>query len=281
MLTVIIILFALMVLFSLYLFLIAPNIRMRKMNFDALRGWDYAHRGLHNADKTVPENSLTAFALAVQNGFGIELDIRLTKDNKIVVMHDNSLKRICGVDVKVSELTLGELADFHLLETEERIPTFDEVLAVVDGKTPLIVELKCETAEDTLAVLANERLRRYNGAYCIESFNPQVVRWFKRHAPNVVRGQLALDRAKHKHKYNDARDFALAYLFANVLGRPDFIAYDFQSDKNLSVRINRALFRPLMAAWTVRSTIDYQALKARYDIQIFEMFNPKNLNESK
>ncbi len=281
MITLIVILFILMALTALYLFLIAPNLRMRKMHFDALTGWDYAHRGLHNAEKTVPENSLTAFALAVQNGFGIELDIRLTRDNKIVVMHDNSLKRICGVDVKVSDLTLAELADFRLLDTHEHIPTFDEVLAVVDGKTPLIVELKSETKEDTLAVLANERLRRYNGAYCIESFNPLVVRWFKRHAPSVVRGQLSMDKTKHKQKFSNITEFLHAYLLSNVLARPDFIAYEYKADKNLSVRINRTMFRPLMVAWTVRSPIDYQALKQRYDIQIFEMFDPRNLTETK
>lgn len=267
-------------LFAAYLFLIAPNIIRRKPSFTTLRAWRYAHRGLHDRDGGVPENSLPAFEKACQAGFGIELDVRLTKDKQLVVFHDDSLRRMCGAELFVRDLTLEELQAYTLEGTQERIPTFDRVLEVVGGRVPLIVELKTEFRFRELPAMAHARLTRYRGVYCVESFDPAAIQWYKKNAPQVVRGQLAFDRANKGQKYHDWKDFAGAYMLGNLLSRPDFIAYGCDTDKNLSQRLVKAVFNPLEVAWTVRSQVQMDALSKRYDLQIFEGFIPETENQA-
>lgn len=136
-----VIIIVLLLLTMLWIILIAPG-RENREELAKISGRNFAHRGLHSADKTVPENSLAAFELAVQHGYGMELDVRLTKDGQVIVLHDDTLDRVCGESGKASQLTFDELQKYRLCGTEERIPLFSEVLKTVDGRTPLIVELK-------------------------------------------------------------------------------------------------------------------------------------------
>lgn len=259
-----------------YLFLIAPNLLHRKLRRRELLGWHYAHRGLHDDNHLVPENSLPAFRKAVQKGYGIELDVHLTLDQKLVVHHDNSLKRLCGDSRLISETTLEEIQRLDLCHTGESIPSLEQVLELVDGQVPLIIELKSDREGDTaLAALLHGRMQSYKGAYCVESFDPLLMRWYKKHAPKVVRGQLAMDqRYTKKGKYTSWKQPVSAYLLLNFLSRPDFVAYGYKSDKNLSFRVLRSLFRPMLVAWTVRSKEDFDKLERTYDLQIFEAFEP-------
>ena len=172
------------------LFLIAPG-GVTKRQKAPFYGRSFAHRGLHAEDKSVPENSLEAFRLAAAAGYGVELDVQLTKDGQVVVFHDDTLTRVCGVNARVDEKTWNELRLLRLCGTEQRIPLLTEALAVIRGKGPLIVELKNgkrnrELCEKTYAILSD-----YEGQVCIESFNPMIVRWFRFHARDLVRGQLA------------------------------------------------------------------------------------------
>lgn len=259
------------VLFALYCFLVAPNLVRRKLCNRQLTNWDYAHRGLH--DKKIPENSLTAFEKAVQAGYGIELDVRVTRDNMLVVHHDETLERSCGDNRRVRDVALDDLQKLCLFESQEYIPTFDEVLALIDGRVPLIIELKTDFSNKALAAQVYERLKRYKGVYCVESFDPFAMRWFKKHAPQVVRGQLAfMPSLSGKPFVEKLRRLALGYLLVNFLSRPDFVAYGYKSDKNLSFRFVANVFRPLLATWTVESESVYQELQKYYDIQIFERF---------
>lgn len=259
------------VLFALYCFLAAPNLVRRKLSNLQLTGWDYAHRGLH--DKKTPENSLAAFEKAVQAGYGIELDVRVTRDNVLVVHHDKTLERSCGDERRVCDVPLNDLQQLHLFGTDEYIPTFDEVLTLVNGRVPLIVELKTDFTNKELAQQVYERLKRYNGVYCVESFDPFAMRWFKKNAPKVVRGQLAFMPSIKDQPFVEAvKRVALGYLLVNFLSRPDFIAYGYETDTNLSFRFVANVFRPLLAAWTVRSEEAYNELQKYYDIQIFEQF---------
>ena len=121
----------------LWLFCLAPA--TPRGDFSALKRYDYAHRGLHEVDGSVPENSLAGFRAAVKAGYGIEWDVQLTKDKKVVIHHDRSLKRLCGADVSIGDLTYKELQQYRLLNTDERVPLFSEALKVVGGKTPLII----------------------------------------------------------------------------------------------------------------------------------------------
>ena len=132
------ILVILMILLLLYALIIRGRVGEKKL--EDLRYWVYAHRGLHNAERA--ENSMSAFRAAVEAGFGIELDVRLSKDGRLVVFHDDTLDRVCGREGRVDDFTAEELATFRLSGTEDGIPLFTDVLAVVDGKIPLLVEIK-------------------------------------------------------------------------------------------------------------------------------------------
>lgn len=264
------ILLVLLLLFALYLLLIFPNLPRRDMS--AFTGWDYAHRGLWNAD--LPENSMAAFRNAVENGFGMEMDVHLTKDDQLVVFHDDSLKRMCGVERPISSCTLAELQSLRLNGTEEHIPTFDEFLSMVDGRVPLIVELKSDARIEDLCRLAYARLERYTGVYCVESFHPGAARWFRKNAPQVIRGQLACGLYGSDPRKRTWLDRCMASLIQNALSRPDFIAYEHSTDRNLPMALMRML-RPWLVCWTVRSQHDMNVLRRRYDLQIFEGFMPK------
>ena len=259
-----------------YLFLIAPNVRKRKLRCPALIGHAYAHRGLHDEKGGIPENSLPAFRRAIIRGYGIELDVHLTRDGKLVVFHDQSLQRMCRDERDICDLSLEEIRALTLGETKEKIPTLDEVLSLVDGRAPLIIELKSDGkwGDCALPAALHERMQAYSGPYCVESFDPMMLRWYKKHAPQVIRGQLAFDQRVIKGEYRHVIMFAASHLLFNCLSRPDFVAYQYQCQKNLSFRVQRALFRPMLAAWTVRSKEDYQALQSQFDLQIFEAFEP-------
>lgn len=249
-----------------YLFLLLP--RLPRRDIDGLRGHDYAHRGLWDAAH--PENSLPAFRRAVEAGFGIELDVHLTRDQQMIVFHDDKLTRMCGDPRAVSACTLSELRALRLGTSRETIPTLDEVLTVVDGRVPLIVELKSDGDIEALAAATRERMRRYGGSWCMESFDPRAVRWFRRHAPEILRGQLAFGRGARKRT---AANVLVGTLLQNALGRPDFIAYEAETDRTLAMAVMR-LMRPTLVCWTIRSRAQMDAQRGRYDLQIFEGFVP-------
>lgn len=261
------------ILAALYCFLIAPNVTHRKLRRPELTAVPYAHRGLHG--EGIPENSLAAFRRAVEKGYGIELDVRLTHDLELAVFHDATLERMCGKDWQISRLTMEEIRSLRLAGSEEGIPTLEEVLSLVGGRVPLIVEMKSDQPGDTaLAQLLYKRLRRYAGPCCVESFDPMLLRWYKKHAPAVVRGQLAFDPAFSREYPRRPAFLAAGHLVFNFLSRPDFVAYAHETDRNLSFRVMRSLFRPMLAAWTVRSAQDFEKLQPFYDMQIFEGFEP-------
>ena len=257
-----------------YLFLIAPKVLHRKARTRLLRGVPYAHRGLHG--KGIPENSLTAFQRAVDRGYGIELDVHLTRDGQLVVHHDDSLSRMCHVNRNIESMTLDEILDCRLWGTDEKIPTLDQALNVVQGRVPLIVEMKSAgEGSKALPEALYRRMRQYDGDWCVESFDPRLIRWFKRYAPSVIRGQLAYDPSKvPQDQHRGLLYWMGARLLMNCISRPDFVAYGYETEGNLSFRVMRMLFQPVLAAWTVRSRKDFERLKDQYDLQIFESFEP-------
>lgn len=248
-------LFIPIILILLYLFLIAPA-KPSKQYRTQYRGCRFAHRGLHAKDKTVPENSLEAFRLAVEAGYGIELDIRFTKDKQLVVFHDDTLLRMCGIDKPVDAFTYKELQELRLLDTTQKIPLFSEVLSLVAGQTPLLVELKSGPENELLCTHAYDMLKAYTGPYCIESFHPMIVRWFKKHAPEILRGQLSAPPKSFEGALSKPLAFLLSKLLLNFLARPHFIAYH-KGKPPLCVRLCQKL-GAMYAVWTLRDT-DYAA----------------------
>ena len=261
------------VMIILYLLAIMPKLT-RNPESKGLDGWLYAHRGLHKNDSDAPENSLKAFQLAVEHAYGIELDVQLTKDRIPVVFHDYNLMRACGIDRRVSETSYEELRHYRLFQSEEHIPTFQEVLQVVGGKVPLIVELKIPWSPGPTCKAVSELLGRYQGKYCIESFNPFGLAWYRRHFPKVVRGQLSTDFIKEKIEGSRLQFFLLKHLLFNFYTKPDFIAYHHIYREGLSFTLCRKLFRTRTVAWTIRTEEEYAGNKTFYDLFIFENFLP-------
>lgn len=255
-------------------FLLATQGRSGHSGLCALRGWNYAHRGLHG--NGVPENSMEAFRLALEQGYGIELDIHLLKDGNLAVIHDSSLLRTAGVDIRVEELTLPELHNYRLEGTQETIPAFRDVLELFDGKAPLIVELKPEGNNyAALSQAAMDLLSAYRGVYCIESFDPRCVHWFTKNRPDVIRGQLAENFFKSKaSKLPAVLKFVMTLNLLNFLTKPDFVAYRFGDRKNLSIGVCCKLWKMQGVTWTLRNQEDHRIAVAENWIPIFEYYNP-------
>lgn len=252
-----------------YLYLIMPSFK-RKKQMMKFASHKYAHRGLHSS--SVAENSMTAFRLAVERGYGIELDIRLTKDEKLVVFHDNTLERVTGANGRVDEFDYDELSSLKLSGTEDGIPLFSEVLSLVDGKVPLLIELKENAGSLLVTEKALELLSSYKGEYIIESFNPLSLKLIKEKRPDVLRGMLSMDYMKEE-RFRKPLYFALKNLLTNFMCRPDFISYDHKSYKNISLRLCRFLFGAVTVAWTITSPEEEAlAYKHKFDTVIFENY---------
>ncbi len=229
----------------------------------------YAHRGLFDNESEAPENSLAAFRKAVEAGYGIELDVQLSKDDRLVVFHDATLKRMCGVDGKVWDYTLEELKSFRLLNSNEQIPTFEEFLSVVDGKVPFILEYKLDRAQTRVCELANEVLKDYKGIYCIESFHPLALLWYRKNRPDVLRGQLCEEFFRNDTYKGKLLYAILPYMPFNFLTRPDFVAYNHEHAHNISRRICKRL-GGLAVAYTIKSVEQYEKNKDKFELFIFD-----------
>lgn len=254
-----------------YLFCIAPRMT-NKPDASALMGVHYAHRGLHDNAGPAPENSLNAIKRAVQAGYGIEFDVQLTRDRIPVVFHDETLMRVCGAEGNVRDYTYEELMQFPLLASNERIPLLADVLAAVDGRVPLIIEIKIHERAAEVCARADELIRNYKGVYCIESFDPRAVAWYRKNRPEVIRGQLSANFGKQGEREKFTH-MLVHHLLTNVIARPDFIAYDHHDKGNPSRVLCRKLFHALSVAWTLRSPQEMEAARNDFDLFIFEHFN--------
>ncbi len=258
-----------LVLLVLYIFLVAP---INKKEMQKYKNVMFAHRGLHNSERA--ENSMSAFRAAVERGYGIELDIRLSKDGELVVFHDDTLDRVCAREGRVIDFTADELAEFKLSGTDDGIPRFADVLALVNGKVPLLVEIKEYAGNSAVSEVACKMLAEYKGDFIVESFNPLSLRTVKKRLPSVTRGILS-------HRYYDYEPFKkplyflLQSLLLNFLCRPAFIAYDHRHAKAFGLRFVRSVFGITTFAWTVRSAEDEKAARENgFDSIIFENYIP-------
>lgn len=259
----------LLVIFLALAFMTHPSLHYAKCQ--RWRNERFAHRGLHDIKRGLVENTLPAFAAARDAGFGMELDICFSKDMQLVVFHDSDLLRLAGDARRVRQLTLEELKAIPLSGIDSaRIPTLREVLDLVDGKTPLLIELKSGPDNARLCQALMDMLADYRGEYIVESFNPLIVAWFRFHAPQVVRGQLVGPLRIYRPTVNGIAAFFMAGLMANFVSRPDFVAYDANALRFFSPHLQRFLFRTPMAAWTVRDPALAALIQKRGEISIFE-----------
>ncbi|MCD8118363.1 MAG: glycerophosphodiester phosphodiesterase [Lachnospiraceae bacterium] len=232
----------------------------------------YAHRGLHDNGGDAPENTLAAFQKAVDAGYGIELDVQLARDGHVVVAHDMHLKRNCGIEKNICQATYGELQQYPVFGSDQRIPLFEDVLKLVDGRVPLIVEYKSEFSVRELCRKTDALLQKYTGVYCIESFDPRVLLWYRANRPKICRGQLSFNYQKEK-KYEPPY-FAMRHLLTDIFTAPDFIAYDCTDKKAVSLVLCRKLYRCPAFAWTVKSAEELKEVRPYFDYFIFEGFRP-------
>jgi glycerophosphoryl diester phosphodiesterase len=250
------------------IYLVAPGHSTGAQRY-AFAGRNYAHRGLHRRDHSIPENSLAAFQAAALSGYGIELDVRLTADHELVVFHDDTLTRMCGIDGRVQEYTLEELQTLSLLQTQETIPTLAQALEVIDGQVPLIIELKRGKQNRILCQQVLEHIVAYPGDVCIESFDPLILHWFKKHAPDIMRGQLTCSMRKFGKSTNPFYSFLVSRGLTNFLSRPQFISHDV-GHKSILIRLSESM-GALKFCWTSR---DWRYEDAN-DGVIFEHYRPQ------
>ncbi len=263
-----IVLAVIVVLFALYLFCVFPSGRQHNA-LEHLKGKYIAHRGLHSKEKGIPENSLSAFKKAVEKGYMIENDIHITADNEVVVFHDDTLKRMCGVDGTVEEKTLAELKELRLLNTNEKIPTLKECLEAVNGKTALLIEFKCSGKTcKRLYEEANKILEEYNGPYFVQSFYPPLIRLYKKYNKKVCRGQLS-----SAYKGEEIEKRLLGLLLFNFLSRPDFVSYEHKYADSFSLKFNK-LLGAFPVCWTLKTKEELEKAKENFKTYIFEDFKP-------
>lgn len=234
-----------------------------------------AHRGYHDAKNGVPENSMLAFKRAIENNLIIELDVHILRDGKVVVFHDDNLKRMTGIDKSIKNMDYNEICKIYLQDTDQKIPLLIDVLKLVNGKVPLIIELKYDTKCGLLEDGVINVLKNYTGKYAIKSFNPFSVLYFKKHCPDVVRGQLASDFKDKRIKLFRVIKYVLRRMFLNRISKPDFISYDVNALPNRKVKKIRK--KKVILGWTVRSGEDYQKAKKYCDNLICENIDFKNI----
>ena len=257
----------------LVLYLLALRGRTDNPGMEELRRWNYAHRGLHGG--SLPENSMAAFRAALDGGYGIELDLHLTKDGNLAVIHDSLLKRTTGAEGRIEDLTTADLKNYHLEGTAETIPTFREVLELFGGKAPMIVELKPVGGNHAaLAAEACRQLASYSGAYCIESFDPRCLFWLKKHRPQIIRGQLSMNFFRNPEGQPFPIQVLLTCHLLNFLSRPDFIAYKFADRNRLGCFLCRRLWHIQGVSWTLRTPEDHAQARKEGWLSIFEGFRP-------
>jgi glycerophosphoryl diester phosphodiesterase len=236
-----------------------------------LCGRAFAHRGLHDPAKGLPENSLAALEAAVDSGYGIELDVRALASGEPVVFHDATLARMTGRTGRIDALARGDLADLRLSGTRERIPLLAQALDLVAGRVPLLVEVKNEGQPGALERAVRDLLADYAGPFAVISFNPFTLGWFRRKAPAAIRGQTsALFRGRGRGRW---RKFAHRDFLLNVVSRPDFLLYEIDGLPRVSVGLLRGLGWPVVT-YTVTTQAELAKARAFADNFVFEGLRP-------
>ena len=238
-----------------------------KKDLTFFEGKIIAHRGYHGEKYGIPENSMLSFRKAIEKGYAIEIDLHLLKDGNIVVMHDDTTTRMTGVDKILKNCTYNDLKDLRLNNTNEHIPLLQEVLELVDGKVPLLIEYKYDLKAGILEEKSMEILKQYKGKFAIQSFSPFSVKWFKDNYKEIPRGQLSYDYKDENIGF--FKKIIMKNLFTNIINKPDFISYSIKSmpRKRITKLREKGL---IIAGWTIKNKKDYDFAKKYCDLFISE-----------
>ena len=229
-----------------------------------------AHRGLHRGT-IIPENSLLAFQAAIDLQLPIELDVQHLADGNVVVFHDKTLDRMTQASGQISEKTIEDLRDIYLGDSTQKIPLLSEVLELIQGQVPLLIEVKNEGKVGKLEIQLLKQLKVYSGAFAIQSFNPYVLAYCIQQIPHVRRGQLASQFKNIGLSWYNK--FLLSHLFYTGISDPHFIAYNIQDLPHCAPTIARRFFKKPLIAWTIRSDADKQKAVRYADNIIFDPYS--------
>lgn len=243
-----------------------------------------AHRGLH--DDKIPENSYAAFESCIKAGYAIETDVRFTKDKKVILFHDDNLKRMTGKDKKVCDLTYDEISELKLKDTDEKIPLFSDFLKFVNEKVPILIEIKYVGEIGGLVEKTIELLKDYEGEYAFQSFNPLYVKKAKKLSPNKFCGQLASNGTKEDFSSSpvlwQVKSFMMQRLMFNCISKPDFLSYNVENMPYKKAIRFKDKPDKLLLCWVVRTEEEYKKISPLSDNVIFEYIRPpfKHLSSS-
>ena len=225
---------------------------MKDVNF--LKNNLIAHRGLHS--KNIPENSIKAFENAIKNNYIIELDIHLLKDNTVVVFHDDNTLRMTGINKILKNSTYDDVKDLKLANTDQKIPTLKETLQTINNQVPVIIELKYDQKTGLLEQELVKLLDNYNGVFCIKSFSPLIIRWFKKNRPNYIRGLLI------NYKKKNFFDKISLNKFIFWICKPDFISCSYKLYNNK--KIKKYMKKKPVLAWTIKNDKNFLLYKDKF-----------------
>jgi glycerophosphoryl diester phosphodiesterase len=232
----------------------------------------FAHRGLHDLVRGVPENTLPAFEASVSAGYGIELDVQQLGDGTLVVFHDDDLKRAAGVDLALRTLSRQQLSSHALFGTSARAPLLSEVLRAVDARVPIMLEIKHRGHTTEIAQAVHREIQDYRGALAVQSFNPFVVAWFRRRGQGIPLGQLGGPLADdHLALLERAASRRLLTL---VVSRPDFLNYDLRALPDRWVSCVVACTGLPLLCWTIRTDSDRSKAERLRLNYVFEGIRP-------
>lgn len=225
-----------------------------------------AHRGLHNKEMGVEENSPSAFQLAIDAGLNIEMDIRITKDEQLIVFHDGDGKRMLKIEENIENLTLTDILTANIGSSQDKVMTFREFLEMVSGNVGLIIEIKATSKNDRVCQLCSETLDGYSGNFSICSFRPEIVRWFAKNRKHFIRGQLIENILTDKRYTWIVRILQTFNGFA-FLVRPNFLSVEYRHARFFTwIR----MFGGILSVWTIRDQKSMDKYRQKADAIIFE-----------
>ena len=229
------------------------------------------HRGFHNDNSSCPENSMRAFEIAAQKGLAIELDVQLLTDGEIAVFHDSSALRMTGVDRLIVNCEAHQIRKMRLLDSDQTVPLLDDVIDLVRGEVPLLIEMKGFGSMGLFEKTIVKKLKGYGGPFALQSFNPRVLLWLKMRSPHIPRGQVSGSLEDVKLAWH--RKVLVRNLLTNGFTRPHFISYEAACIPNMK-RVRALRTKMPVIGWTVRSLEQYKRVKRYCDNIIFEGFDP-------
>jgi glycerophosphoryl diester phosphodiesterase len=256
-------------------FAVKPRI-WNKPDISEIRRYDYARRGFRGADGKIPENSMAAIRAAIDHGYGLDLDVRLTRDGVPVVFADTRLERMTGIEGSVENSVLDELKELKLGDSEEEIPTLEEALQEIDGRVPVILNI--HTEDDNFNAISDqvcEVVDAYEGVFAIESMDVRVLRWYRKQRSEYIRGQISdFNHRSGSSFMNLLLDILTSCLLMNFLTAPDYISTNIDSRNNPSIWLCRLVYRVPRMDRTVRSLEDYELVKTDGSTVVFEDIEP-------